>query len=259
LAYQQRQGALIEATPALEVLLTQSDVDPDLPLSMVIPPYSAQYLRFGEHAAQALPSPTGNAEQQIDGVFCFSSPLVLADGTPTGEHEFSLAFVLKTKNVFSGCLTFSTPIKDEKFSISTWLDYMLTQADSYGQGHKDHDKAMQAISYVAKVFLYLSLKEARQVAVNERSQPTIGQPKLGKRRQAFLYDRIVVGPESLPQLNTTDSSGNAVSPHWRRGHFRMQTHGPQGSLRKVMFIMPTIVRADRLEGDTPAPKNYRAR
>ncbi|MGB7988144.1 MAG: hypothetical protein WCF44_02030 [Candidatus Methylophosphatis roskildensis] len=37
-----------------------------------------------------------------------------------------------------------------------------------------------------------------------------------------------------------------VSPHLRRGHFRMQPHGPQMSLRKVIFIAPTWVRADRL-------------
>lgn len=39
-----------------------------------------------------------------------------------------------------------------------------------------------------------------------------------------------------------------VSPYWRRGHFPMQTFGPQHSLRKVIFIAPTLVSADRLGG-----------
>lgn len=37
-----------------------------------------------------------------------------------------------------------------------------------------------------------------------------------------------------------------VSPHWRRGHFRQQAHGPQGKQRKLIFIKQTLIRTDRL-------------
>jgi hypothetical protein len=29
--------------------------------------------------------------------------------------------------------------------------------------------------------------------------------------------------------------------HWRRGHWRRQPHGPQNSLRKLLWLMPTLV------------------
>ncbi|WP_231663317.1 hypothetical protein [Ralstonia solanacearum] len=66
-----------------------------------------------------------------------------------------------------------------------------------------------------------------------------------------LYDRYIVGPASLEGVHGAEhgerlTPGQALPAHWRRGHFRMQPHGPQSSLRKVIFVAPVIVRADRL-------------
>jgi hypothetical protein len=58
LRYELQNGTIIEVTPALETLLANSDVDLDLPMNMVVPPYCAQYLRFGALAAQHLKVPT---------------------------------------------------------------------------------------------------------------------------------------------------------------------------------------------------------
>lgn len=68
-----------------------------------------------------------------------------------------------------------------------------------------------------------------------------------QRHMDRLYDRILLGPLSLPGHGVHDE----VSPHWRCGHFRMQPHGPRHSLRKVLFIAPTLVRAGRLESAAP--------
>jgi hypothetical protein len=37
-----------------------------------------------------------------------------------------------------------------------------------------------------------------------------------------------------------------LSPHLQRGHFRPEPYGPQSSMRKVIFLAPTWVRADGL-------------
>jgi hypothetical protein len=60
LKYHLNKGTVIEATPALETLLTNSDVDLSLPMSLVAPPYPAQYLRFGEVAAAPKSYRTGS-------------------------------------------------------------------------------------------------------------------------------------------------------------------------------------------------------
>lgn len=104
------------------------------------------------------------------------------------------------------------------------------------------------------------LVEAIFNSLLERLQRVSGK-KQGKlmRQSSRLYDRIVVGPDRLPPaMNMDHTNGPAVSPHWRRGHFRMQAHGPHNSLRKLMFIAPVLVAAERLSGEreAPAPKRY---
>jgi len=49
-----------------------------------------------------------------------------------------------------------------------------------------------------------------------------------------------------------------VAPHWRRGHFRMQACGLRNLDRKLIFVAPVLIHADRLAGDAPAPRPYRA-
>jgi len=46
-----------------------------------------------------------------------------------------------------------------------------------------------------------------------------------------------------------DDGRNSPKPHWRRGHFRMQAHGENHSLRKLIFIKPIMVMKDIFIGD----------
>jgi hypothetical protein len=75
LKYELQKGAIIEATPALETLLLNSDIDLNLPMKMVAPPYHAQYLRFGPEAVRYLKVPDSDLPDRLfDGVFCFFTP-----------------------------------------------------------------------------------------------------------------------------------------------------------------------------------------
>jgi len=44
--------------------------------------------------------------------------------------------------------------------------------------------------------------------------------------------------------------GREMSPHWRKGYFRMQPHGIGKTLRKRIFIRPVMIRADKFFGAT---------
>jgi hypothetical protein len=101
---------------------------------------------------------------------------------------------------------------------------------------------------VAKVLLYMRVEQAVQVvepryAAAQQQLARLGSKKAARllRKLPELYDRIVLGPRTLPA-----GAGGELSPHLRRGHFRLQPHGPQAALRKVIFIAPTWVRADKL-------------
>jgi hypothetical protein len=41
------------------------------------------------------------------------------------------------------------------------------------------------------------------------------------------------------------TAGGTLRAHWRRGHWRNQLHGPAFSLRKLIWLQPTLVGADR--------------
>src|SRR5437763_9145060 len=94
LKYELRKGTIIEATPALETLLLNSDMDLDLPMKMVAPPYSAQYLKFGPVAARYLKAPDSDLPDRLfDGVFCFFTPPSSRDGDGTTKWTLELIFV----------------------------------------------------------------------------------------------------------------------------------------------------------------------
>lgn len=86
----------------------------------------------------------------------------------------------------------------------------------------------------------------------------LGERKRAKllKRMESLYDAIVVGPETLPAPATSSGAGSGVAPHWRRGHFRMQPHGPGSQERKLIFVAPVLIHAEQLQGGAPAPKAY---
>ncbi len=119
------------------------------------------------------------------------------------------------------------------------------------------DRWRKITEYAVKVLLYLQVQDAQvRWHTPHRDAPKVF-PGLGrKKREAKLaeaerlYDRYVVGPVTLSDWAGEHVSelgaGGQLSPHWRRGHFRQQVHGPAHSLRKVMFIKPTLVRSDRL-------------
>jgi hypothetical protein len=102
-----------------------------------------------------------------------------------------------------------------------------------------------------KIFLYWHLEQSRHVEECPYSQVMRQLSRTGPKKSAKLqrqarklYDRTLLGPITLP-LHLHGIHGD-ITPHWRRGHFRMQPHGPSMALRKLIFIAPTLVRADRL-------------
>jgi hypothetical protein len=122
---------------------------------------------------------------------------------------------------------------------------------------------MKLINNMVKVFLYLGLKDARREVSSEHSDAlkrlaAVGPKKQAKlqRRLDSLYDRIAVGPVSAPMMPSTLGAAGSRAPHWRRGHFRAQPCGPARSSRKLIFVAPILIHADRLDGQAPPPKAY---
>lgn len=73
------------------------------------------------------------------------------------------------------------------------------------------------------------------------------QPMLFSLKAPTKLVRVVSSPSELPEAET----GRVVSPHSRRGHYRMNPCGPNGSQRKRVRIPPTFVNKHLLFGPNP--------
>jgi hypothetical protein len=254
--YEDMGGALIQSTEALEQILVASDLSDDLPAHLFMPPFSALYLHFTPYASQALhPSPEIEVEGDLNGIFC------IADMAQEGNRHFTFLSTMVMKDGHTNTLRFGFSLRD---------DGTQTLNDAI---HKSHENASSAIEewhrriigMIAKVFLYMAMKESRQVKETPHKDmlsrlALVGNKKRGKleRQCERLYDRIIIGPEHLPhELQGSGHDHHGVAPHWRRGHFKMQPYGPKAALRKLMFVMPMLVGKDRLgDQEMPVPKAY---
>jgi len=265
LKYHLNKGMVIEATPALETLLTNSDVDLSLPMSIVAPPYQAQYLRFGEAAMRYLKVPGAKFPDCVfDGVFCFFSPRAMPGMAGQTPWMLELFFIGKRQDSHNGHVELAGETDRGSITLGEWLDKGLAEGGS--QPLDAYRREVDAaVSYVVKMFLYMTLKQARVVehpAYDLALQRAAG---LGERKRtkllqksAALYKSILVGSDLLPFSPPKGATGSGVAPHWRRGHFRMQPFGAGNQQRKLIFVAPALIHAEQLQGDVPAPKSYRA-
>jgi hypothetical protein len=247
LAFGLRHGALYEPTAALHRLLEATDVGPDIPLRLILPPAPALCI---------VPPPSvRDAPDGFRSVTVFDSPVPSGPGAPPR----CLTFIIETARR-TDTLTVAVHGGDETMAEGFALaceriTFLLSKSQDLDV-EQECRIALRQLTYVAKLLLYMSLDAAavrldRAYTDADRSFSGLGRRKREQRQAQIelLYDRYVVGPAVLADgaaSSAGDHAGTEVSAHWRRGHFRMQTHGPQSSLRKLMFIAPTLVRPDRL-------------
>jgi hypothetical protein len=259
-----KRGAIIESTPALETLLTHSDLDVALPMGMFAPPFAAQYLHFGAEAAKALRCPGCDDNDVVfDGVFCFLSQSPDHPGDAS-ERKLELIFISRHNDHCVGYSMLRAPVGASDRPVVDWVDAIFEKNGGKRHEGVERQRLLEAVNFVVKLFLYMGLKNVRQAVETPHTQALKKLEQIGPKKRAkagrqikSLYDRITVGPTALSATLGAHSPGHGKAPHWRRGHFRMQIHGPGRLERKLIFVAPMMVRADKLTDDLPHPKTYR--
>ena len=161
LKYHLSEGTVIEATPALETLLANSDVDLSLPMSMVAPPYRAQYLRFGEAAMRYLKVPAPQAPDQVfDGAFCFLTRHATAGDQQGKCWTLELIFISKRQDNYAGHVSLLGETDRRDITVGKWLAEILAGVTVADEG-EIHRSMHAAVSYVVRLLLYMALKQAR--------------------------------------------------------------------------------------------------
>lgn len=115
------------------------------------------------------------------------------------------------------------------------------------------DATFACLQYLAKALLYIGLPEARRALHPQRSaflkqhaqRKSSAKRAKAERRAQLLVDHILVSAPPAPAAAAApESTWRKVRPHWRRGHYRMQPHGPQRQQRRLLWIRPTLVHPE---------------
>lgn len=62
------------------------------------------------------------------------------------------------------------------------------------------------------------------------------------KKATTKFDYVLIGPAQEHKAATKLGTGAERSPHFRRGHFRLQKWGPRWSMEKMIFIEPCFVK-----------------
>lgn len=254
-----------QTTDALEQMLQDTDFGGDVPAAWFRPPFEEVFIEFGEHRRfpETISDPD-SGEHVIEGVYVMSG---LSHSRTDGQLVRAFDLIIfgsptgKSTALDDCFIHMGLPIDDEEKPISDVVrdvvDYYASQSD-----FPNKHAFRPVVEHVAKVLVYLGTKDARQHKVTEGSEArrrieglkSPAKREKAQRQAARLYDRIVIGPAELPEdLAGGHSGSSGVRPHVRRGHFRAQAYGPQHTLRRPVWIQPTLVGKDRISGEVAHP------
>lgn len=255
-------------TNELVEMLEHTDIAPDVPVSMFQPPFSRVYIEFGRsRKIETIVPNASSGNHVLEGAYIERGHHVDGDvlylvltGSPVG----------KSGPQDDATLSFSLPLYQPDRSVDQVIrdafEGGIARAQAFGyRGTPSEwsDHTLRAVLLIAKALLYIGMPETRRVMRLERTEglkSVAGLKSPAKRAKAArrlerLYDYIEISPQPehrQPTSSSQDGADRTVRAHWRRGHYRMQAHGAQMSLRKLIFVQPALVGGRG--GDTPAPK-----
>lgn len=257
-----------QTTDALEQMLQDTDFGADVPAAWVQLPFEDVYIEFGEHHRFPVSiNDPASGDHIVEGVYVMGG---LSESPTDGQlvRGFDLMIcgspVGKTTPLDDHFVHMGLPIYDEEKPISELVREVVAQYAATDGKFPNSHAFQPVVEHVAKVLVYLGTKDARQHLVTEGSDArrrlsgikSSSKREKAQRQAARQYDRIIVGPDALPDGFAGPGTGatGSVRPHIRRGHFRAQAYGPQHSLRRPQWIQPMLVGKDRITGDLARPE-----
>lgn len=109
---------------------------------------------------------------------------------------------------------------------------LIGNACCYLTAHKDDREEKYPASAPEKLVAKTSSDKPKDV-----KRATSKLESLGYRKVSFYGFQH--------QASVTQNKTSKKQMHWRRGHWRRQPYGPKHSLRKLVWLMPTIIGGDK--------------
>ena len=253
-------------------LLENTDISDDLPMSVLNMPYPRFYVEFGKKRTCSHTVPNtesglhileGAYVEEGIGVGTERGLFITFTGSPLGKRN---ALDDATDSIFLSLGNPDVLIADQ-LSASRRHSEEISQKQNIRTSPQDFVKhSFSGLKLLIKALLYIGLPEARKTVHPERSRAlkdVLAKKNPAKRDKAMrqvqgMSDYILVtAPPPGPTEHSSQDvhEGPSMKAHWRRGHYRLQPHGPQSSLRKVVFIRPLLIGSHNT--GAPKPPQYR--
>lgn len=254
---------MFQTTDALETMLLDTDFGDDIPASWFQTPFDNIYIEFGEHRRSPFTIEDPNSGTHIvEGCYLLKGLAKPMSGRGQMVRGYDLIIFgspLNKSGVLDDCFVhMALPIEDENTSISSLVSRVVAMYAAQAE-FVNADVFRPVVEHVAKILVYMGTKEARQREVIEgrlatdriKALKSSAKREKARRQAERLYDRIVIGPSAV--CGADQSGGSGIRAHVRRGHFRSQPCGPNHSLRRPVWIQPTLVGGAQLGADILQP------
>lgn len=235
-------------------LLEHTDIADDVPVSMLQLPFPRCYVELGRsRQCQAHVANPASGQHVLEGAYLemADSPqkgrglYVMLTGSPLG-HENAMDDA--TSSLFVPMTDPEQPLRDALAQARAQSGALATRLGLRPAPSEYFEQEVEALKLLAKVLLYLNLPQARKqqkFTLSEALAAARVKKNPAKRARALrdargLSDYILVSAADLPP-RAGAAGHRGVKAHWRRGHYRMQRHGVQLSLQRLIFVQPTLV------------------
>jgi hypothetical protein len=240
---------------SLVEMLEHTDISDDLPMSALKPPYPRCFIEMGKSriCEQRVPNLTSGLHilegayiEEGESSHLGAGIFITFTGSPIGKEN-----VLDdaTDSIFLPYSAEDELIRTVLESARAKSQQLAAQSNLKSSPAEFTQYAFSCLKFLVKVLLYLGLPEARKTLHAEHSEfkkQIAAKKNPAKRAKAEkqlnrLSDYILVTAPPAAATHGTESGGPGMKRHWRRGHYRWQPHGPQNTLRKVIFLQPMLI------------------
>lgn len=254
-------------------LLVNTDLDDDIPLDVLKAPYPRFYVEFGQSRKLPLHLPNHlSGEHILEGAYV---EVGTREEVGRGLYVLLTASPLGKRNALDDATHAVFLPLEKHMSLQQAIHWSFDKGNENAREHglitppvDTLAPALECLNFLAKTLLYIGLPEARRSVHPDRTQwqkshsalKSTAKRSKAERKGRQLVDYILISAPTSQQEEPRgmDDTRKGPKPHWRRGHYRMQAHGPQHSLRKLTFISPLLVNASDGSTVETAPE-YRVR
>jgi hypothetical protein len=243
---------------ALVELLEFTDISDDVPLSMLVLPYSRFYIELGKKRISTAVVPSITTGMHIlEGAYFERghSPdygdviNVVLTGSPLGKAH---ALDDSTSMIYLPLRDADKPLRDVVRESLMRGNEAARMSGLRVTPTEFIDTGTEALLLLMKSLLYISLPETRRILKKERTEhekvvaglQSKAKKQKAERRGRHLVDYVLITAPAEPAGSPAYSARNERAPiasHWRRGHVRRQRFGEKYSQERLVFIRPTLV------------------